>query len=66
MEIFTIPVSQETTQLPEADDAPILLDEQEMDILAFELWQRANCLEIEPDMDLPCEEETLRCRASCL
>lgn len=66
MEIFAIPVSHETTRLPETDDAPRPgLEEQEMDILAFELWQRANCLEIEPDGDLP-EEETLRCRASCL
>jgi hypothetical protein len=67
MEIFTVPVSQETTRLPEADDTPRPgLAEQDMDILAFELWQRANCLEIEPDGDWPGEEETLRCRASCL
>lgn len=66
MEIFTIPVSHEATRLPEADDAPRPgIEEQEMDILAFELWQRANSLEIEPEPELQ-EEETLRCRASCL
>jgi hypothetical protein len=67
MEIFTVPVSHDTTRLPEADDAPRPgLEEQEMDILAFELWQQANCLEIEPDNDWPGEEQTLRRRASCL
>lgn len=41
-------------------------DEQDLDILAFELWQRASCPEHPVGEDWMSEEEALRCHASCL
>jgi hypothetical protein len=41
-------------------------DEQDLDILAFKLWQRASCPENPADDGWMSEEEALRCHASCL
>jgi hypothetical protein len=41
-------------------------DEQDLDILAFKLWQRASCPEDPVDDGWMSEEEALRCHASCL
>ena len=41
-------------------------DEQDLDILAFKLWQRASCPDNPVDDGWMSEEEALRCHASCL
>jgi len=43
-----------------------MLEEQEMDILAFELWRRASCQDIAAEEDGSDKEETVACHASCL
>ena len=52
--------------LSQWDDAPPpALEEQEMDILAFELWRRASRQDIAAT-DEPETGETVACHASCL
>lgn len=48
------------------DDPPAKFEEQDLDLLAFELWQRACCPESPADGDWLSEEEALRCHSSCL
>jgi len=54
----------ETT--PWGDPPPPNLEEEELDILAFELWQRASRQAAAADQDCSDEEETVGCHASCL
>jgi len=57
----------ELAEISEWDDAPPPpLEEQEMDILAFELWRRASCQDIAAEEDGSDKEETVACHASCL
>ena len=66
MEILTMPMAEALAEASEWDDAPHPgIEEQEMDILAFDLWQRANRLG-PPAASEDGEEDTRRCRASCL
>ncbi len=68
MEILTLPMAEAMAEVSQGGDAPPpRIEEQEMDILAFELWQRA--LRVAPaaaDEDSVGDEEARRCRASCL
>ena len=60
-------ISEEAAEQSQWDDAPPpKLEEQEIDLLAFELWQRANRSDTEADEYWLSEEEALRCHASCL
>jgi len=57
----------EMAEVSEWDDAPPpMLEEQEMDILAFELWRRASCQDIVAEETATEPEETVACHASCL
>jgi len=57
----------EVTEVSQWDDAPPApLEEQEMDMLAFELWRRASRQDIAPEEENPGAEETVACHASCL
>lgn len=57
----------EMEKLSQWDDAPpLMIEEQEMDILAFELWQRASRQDIAAGDDCSDAEETVACHASCL
>jgi hypothetical protein len=48
MEILEMPVAEELEETPEwGEAAPIRLEEQELDLRAFELWQQAS----RPDED---------------
>ena len=49
-----------------ADAPPPRIEEEEMDILAFELWHRASVPELAAEEERMDEEEALRCHASCL
>jgi hypothetical protein len=44
----------------------VRFEEQDLDILAFELWQQASCPENPVNENWLSEEASLRCRASCL
>ncbi len=61
MEILTMPMAD--AEAAEPGDTPI--EEREMDVLAFELLQKANSPMPAAD-DLPDDEEARRGRASCL
>jgi len=62
-----MPLAEELAEVSQWDDAPPpKFEDEELDILAFELWQRANCPEGETDEYWLGEEEALRCHASCL
>jgi len=57
----------EVDEVSQWDDAPPpVLEEQEMDILAFELWRRASCQDIVAEETATEPEETVACHASCL
>ena len=57
----------ELDELSQWDDAPPpMIEEQPMDILAFELWQRASRQDIAPVEDASDGEDTVACHASCL
>jgi hypothetical protein len=61
------PLDEDLAEASPWDDAPPpRLEEQEMDILAFELWHRACCSTMTAADDWLGEEEALRCHASCL
>ena len=42
------------------------LDEQDLDLLAFQLWQRASCPENPVNENWMSDEEALRSHRSCL
>jgi len=48
------------------DDPPPKLEEQDLDLLAFQLWQRASCPENPVNENWMSEEEALRSHRSCL
>ena len=48
------------------DDPPPKFEEQDLDILAFQLWQRASCPENPVGENWMSEEEALRSHRSCL
>ncbi|HZT33574.1 MAG TPA: hypothetical protein VFA33_27040 [Bryobacteraceae bacterium] len=67
METVATLLSEELAETAEWGAAPPpALEEQELDVLAFELWQRGSCPEMAADDDWLSEEEALRCHASCL
>ena len=48
------------------DPAPPNLAEEELDILAFELWQRASRQDLAAEEECSDEDEVVGCHASCL
>ena len=67
MSAFAPTIDEELAEVSQWDDAPPpCLEEEEMDILAFELWHRGSCPELAGDDEWLGEEEALRCHASCL
>jgi len=49
-----------------AEAPPPNIEEEEMDILAFELWHRGSVPELAAEEEWMEEEEASRCHASCL
>jgi hypothetical protein len=54
-------IEEELTEAP-----PPRIEEEEMDILAFELWHRGSVPELAAEEEWLEEEEAARCHASCL
>lgn len=48
------------------DAPPVQFEEEQLDILAFELWQRASRQDLAAEEDCPDEDITVGCHASCL
>ena len=48
------------------DDPPPKLEEQDLDLLAFQLWQQASCPDHPVNENWMSEEEALRSHRSCL
>jgi hypothetical protein len=47
-------------------EAPPKLEEEDLDLLAFQLWQQASCPENPVNENWMSEEEALRSHSSCL
>jgi len=61
------PIAAELAEVTQWDNTPPpRLEEQELGILAFELWKHPNCPETVADECWLGEEGALRCHASCL
>jgi hypothetical protein len=54
-------IEEELTDAP-----PPRIEEEEMDILAFELWHRGSIPELVAEEEWMEQEEASRCHASCL
>jgi hypothetical protein len=48
------------------DPPPPQLEDQEMDVLAFELWQRGSRQDLAAEDDCSDDQEIVGCHASCL
>jgi hypothetical protein len=48
------------------DSPPPMIEEEEMDVLAFQLWQRASRVVLAAAEDYSQTEETVASHASCL
>jgi len=67
MEIINTAIAEDLRELPPwSDPPPPNLEEQEFDILAFELWQRASRQDVAAEEDCPDEEIVVASHASCL
>lgn len=67
MEIITTTIAGDLRELPPwSDPLPPNLEEEEFDILAFELWQRASRQDAAAEQDCPDEEIVVGSHASCL
>ena len=51
---------------PAGSPTPVRFENQDLDILAFELWQQASCPETPVNENWLSDEAALRCHASCL
>ena len=66
-ETLELPAAEELAEgTPWDDPPPPRLEEQEFDVLAFELWQKASRQGLAADEDWPDTEEAVACHASCL
>ena len=67
MEILeTTVVDEQAEDRAWGEPAPPELEQQEMDVLAFELWQRANRNDVAAEDDCSDEEEVVARHESCL
>jgi hypothetical protein len=67
MEILETDVPGEVTEDPRwSDPPPPRLEEQALDLLAFELWQRASRQDAAAEEDCPKEDMVVGTHASCL
>ena len=66
MEMLETPVPGDLAEDTPWTDPPPKLEEQELDILAFELWQRASRQDVAAGQDCPDEDIEVASHASCL
>ncbi|MBZ5617480.1 MAG: hypothetical protein LAQ69_01915 [Acidobacteriia bacterium] len=66
METLAMPVAEELAEASSGDEVSRPRFEEELDILAFELWQRGSRQDLAADEGVADDEETVGCHASCL
>ena len=67
MEIFEIPLAEKLAETAHwSDDPPVRMEEQEFDLLAFELWRLGSRADLTGREEGPDERCTVASRASCL
>ncbi|HUI80440.1 MAG TPA: hypothetical protein VLY24_21090 [Bryobacteraceae bacterium] len=67
MEILETPIPEELSEnAPWGDPPPPKLEDQALDVLAFELWQRASRQDVGGPEDCSNDEEIVGGHASCL
>jgi hypothetical protein len=64
METLEMPITEELAEVQGEDLRPRF--EEELDVLAFELWQRSSRQDLAADEEAADDEETVGCHASCL
>ena len=66
METLEMPITEELATVFPGDEDLRPRFEEELDVLAFELWQHGSRQDLAADEDQEIEEETVGCHASCL
>jgi hypothetical protein len=66
MAILEIPLAELAETAHWSDDPPVRIEEQEFDLLAFELWHLGSCPGLTDIEEWPDEQYTVASHASCL
>ena len=67
MATLEIPLAEQLAETAHwSDDPPVRLEEQEFDLLAFELWHLGSCTDLTGIEEWPDEPGTVASRSSCL
>jgi hypothetical protein len=67
MEIPVITTAEEVFDAsPWTEAPPLKIEEQELDLLALELWQRGSCPDLADDEQWSETDEAVGCHSSCL
>ena len=67
MVTLEIPLAEQLAETAHwSDDPPVKMEEQEFDLLAFELWHLGSCPDLTDIEEWPDEEYTVASHASCL
>ena len=66
METLEMPTTEELAELSPGNEDLRPRFEEELDVLAFELWQRGSRQDLAADEEAADDEETVGCHASCL
>jgi hypothetical protein len=60
------PVADQIPTSNQGDAAPVRFEDEELDILALELWRQGSCFKTFGDECCLCKGEAQRCLAMCL
>jgi hypothetical protein len=67
MTTLEIPLAEELAETAHwSDDPPVRIEEQEFDLLAFELWHLGSCPDLTDIEEWPDDACAVASRASCL
>ncbi len=60
------PEGEQISNSNQGDAVPVKFEDEELDVLALELWRRGSCFETFGDECCLCKGEAQRCLAMCL
>jgi hypothetical protein len=67
MAILETPLAEQLAETAHwSDDPPVRIEEQEFDLLAFELWHLGSCPDLTDIEEWPDDQYTVASHASCL
>jgi hypothetical protein len=66
MDTLEMPITEELAEASPTGEDLRPRFEEELDVLAFELWQRGSRQDLAADEEAAEDEETVGCHASCL